>query len=126
MAELLLLGLLFHFIGDYIMQNDWMAQNKTKSFLPAFIHATIYSLPFLFVASLPFWTVIYSTHFFIDRYRLAQYWIRLVNWNWDWTVNNYGYSKETPPWLSTWLMIIVDNTWHIIINSTMIYLSYNI
>ena len=123
MLEYILLGVLFHFIGDYLTQNNWMAQNKTKSFLPAFIHATIYSLPFLFIVTLPFWSVIYVTHFFIDRYRLAQYWIRLVNWNWDMSVNNYGFSKETPAWLSTWLMIIIDNLWHIIINTAVIYLS---
>jgi hypothetical protein len=33
----LISGFVFHFIGDYLLQNDYMAQNKTKSFVPAFI-----------------------------------------------------------------------------------------
>jgi hypothetical protein len=43
----------------------------------------------------------------------------------------YGISKtetqffeapDAPPWLKTWLIIIVDNTWHLTINSTVILL----
>lgn len=75
----LILGFIFHLLGDYIFQNDWMANNKTKRFFPAFLHATIYSLPFLLITSFEFWLIIYITHFLIDRYRLAVYWIRLVN-----------------------------------------------
>lgn len=26
----LILGLLLHFAGDYLLQNDWMAKNKTR------------------------------------------------------------------------------------------------
>ena len=30
MAEKLIYGFLFHIVGDYIIQNDWMANQKTK------------------------------------------------------------------------------------------------
>lgn len=116
-------GLILHFLGDYIFQDNWMATKKTSSFFPAFIHAIVYSLPFMFLLSFhPLSLVIPITHFFIDRYRLAVYWIKLVNNNWD--SSNLGYSEETPVWLSTWLMIIIDNTFHIIINSVTITLYY--
>lgn len=63
-----------HAIGDYILQSDWMASEKTKRWLPAFCHALIYSLGFLlFRPSLRAWLVIFGTHYFIDRYRLARY-----------------------------------------------------
>lgn len=75
--------LLAHLWGDYILQSDWMAQNKTKGDLPALIHAFVYSLlfipltwhhgPFCFLA-------IMWTHFFIDRYRLARYVVWAKNW----------------------------------------------
>lgn len=70
--------LILHLIGDYLTQSDWMAINKTKSFLPAAIHALIYSLPFFLLTGLGgrgflAWLVILNTHFFIDRYRLARY-----------------------------------------------------
>lgn len=134
----LILGFLFHLMGDYIFQNDWMANEKTKHFLPAFIHATIYSLPFLMVVNWRFWLIIYITHFFIDRYRLAVYWIRLVNIkdygrnyndyyvsSWRFNDNkNFGYGKDKPVFISLWLMIIIDNSWHLVINSASIILSY--
>ena len=119
----LILGILFHFIGDYVTQNNWMANEKTKRFFPAYIHALVYSLPFLFLVDNSwYWSVIFLTHYFIDRYRLAQYWIKLVNW--DWKSKNWGFREQTPIWLSTWLMIIVDNIFHILINTLMIILYF--
>lgn len=117
----LFIGLLLHFVGDYLLQTTWMATEKTKKHLPALVHASVYSLPFLFIADFKFWLIIWITHFFIDRYRLAIYWIKLINRNPD--SNNYGYDENTPVWLSTWLLFITDNTWHILINSVCIYLS---
>lgn len=66
--------IIIHAIGDYILQSDWMANEKTKQHLAALCHALVYSLPFwLFRPSLAAWLVILVTHFFIDRYRLARY-----------------------------------------------------
>ena len=117
----LILGFIFHLLGDYLFQNHWMAINKTKDFIPALIHAFVYSLLFLFIVNPKIWTIIFVTHFFIDRYRLATYWIKLVNWNWKST--NFGYTTDVPIWLSMWLLIIVDNVIHILINSVCIYLN---
>jgi Protein of unknown function (DUF3307) len=80
-----MLQLLAHLWGDYLLQSDWMAQNKTKRFGPAAFHAFVYALPFLPLAwsardpSLC-WFVIISTHFVIDRYRLARYLVWAKNW----------------------------------------------
>lgn len=115
-------GIIFHLVGDYLFQNDWMALNKTKSDLAAFIHAALYSALFLLISNPYLWLVIIGTHFLIDRYRLAVYWIKLVNWNWDST--NFGYGADKPAWMSVWLMIIIDNVIHLVINSVCIYLSY--
>lgn len=86
----------------------------------ALAHAGIYSMPFFLLAPSFWWLLIFGTHFFIDRYRLAQHWICLVNWKWD--GDNFGFSEDKPKWMSVWLLIIVDNTFHIIFNSTAIYL----
>jgi hypothetical protein len=73
--------LLAHAIGDYILQSDWMAQNKTKANLPAYVHAMTYSLLFLvFRPSIFAFLAIFWTHFFIDRYRLARYVVWAKNW----------------------------------------------
>jgi hypothetical protein len=66
--------LLAHAIGDYVLQSDWMANEKTKKSVAAFAHALVYSLCFVvFRPSYGAFTVILATHFIIDRWRLARY-----------------------------------------------------
>ncbi len=110
---------LFHLIGDYITQNNWMANTKTKNswmgYLACLIHCILYTIPFLLITTNPTQVgLIFGTHFIIDKYRLSVYWIKFVNCSWKST--NYGYMDSTPVWMSTWLMIIVDNVIHICIN----------
>jgi hypothetical protein len=108
--------ILLHLLGDYITQNHWMSvykvQNNIKGYFAAFLHALIYSLPFLFIGSYKAVFLIFITHFLIDKFRLAVYLIRLKNWTW--TEN--GFPEHTPAYLATWLTIIIDNIMHIIIN----------
>lgn len=108
--------ILAHLWGDYLFQNNWMAQNKVKAWFPAFIHALTYSLLFLpLVPSVWAWLVIFGTHMVIDRFRLATYFISWYNRTPDRKVNA-GFNPETPVWLATWLSIIIDNTLHLTIN----------
>lgn len=111
-----MLQLLFHAWGDYLFQSDWMARNKTsstkKGYLSALIHSIVYALPFFFIASPYAVLVIWSTHFILDKYRLATHFMKLKNM----TFNETGFKKDTPIELSTWLLIIVDNIIHISIN----------
>lgn len=99
-----------------------MATNKTKRTWPAIVHAFVYSLPFLLLhISVVAWFVIFSTHALIDRYRLARYLVFAKNWLNDpkirWVdCDKTGYPNASPPWLSVWLLIIADNTCHLIIN----------
>lgn len=66
--------LVAHAIGDYVLQSDWMANEKTKHSFAAACHALSYGLPFvLFRPSLTAFTVIVATHFIIDRWRLARF-----------------------------------------------------
>lgn len=113
--------LLCHAIGDYILQSDWMANNKTSRFWPAFLHAWVYSLGFIFFGpSIPAWLVIFGTHFLIDRYRLARYVVWAKNWlgpNRPWSeCVGTGYPADRQAWLAVWLLIIADNILHVAIN----------
>lgn len=114
--------LLLHLFGDYILQTNWMAQNKTKNMLPAMIHALVYTIPFICLTqSVVALFIIFYTHAYIDHYRLARYVIFAKNWINDRTLcwkdcSDTGYSKAMPIWLSTWLLIITDNTCHLLIN----------
>jgi hypothetical protein len=66
-------------VGDYIIQSDWMASEKTKKNAAALAHVFTYALPFLFLTtSWKALAFIIGTHFIIDRWRLARYvcWVK--------------------------------------------------
>jgi hypothetical protein len=138
------LQLWLHVLGDYVTQSHWMAVNKTSRMSVALLHATVYSLPFALMLR-PSWqayTVMCLTHAVIDRYRLVKYVIFLKNallspwfagdlfWS-DFYINDVelgtrhtvkgcsatGFPADTPPFLSCWLNVIVDNWMHITINA---------
>lgn len=116
--------LVLHALGDYVLQSDWMATTKTTKSIAALAHVVTYTLPFLLVTRSPAaLAVILVTHFVIDRWRLARYACWLKNWlgpagsNFPWSeCVGTGYHKDRPPWMSVWLMIIADNTAHVICN----------
>lgn len=113
-----------HMIGDYILQSDWMANEKTKRALPAAIHAAVYTSCFLpLTRSGLALGVISGTHFLIDRFRLARYVVFAKNFIaprslWPIWANcvGTGYPSEWPAWLAVWLLIIADNICHMLIN----------
>jgi len=118
---------LVHLIGDYVLQSDWMAREKTKSDLAAAVHAAVYTLPFLFLTTNPTTlALICASHFVIDRWSLARYvvWLRnLISpcppaWA---DCQGSGSPAEVPPWLATWLLVAVDNTMHLIINASLLW-----
>lgn len=110
-----------HLVGDYLTQSHWMATCKTKRWLPAAIHAFVYSLSFLLITrSIGALSVIAGTHYLIDRYRLARFVVWIKNGAHG-PITATGYSDDVPPWLAVWLLIIADNTLHIIINGLAIW-----
>lgn len=129
--------ILAHLLGDYVFQNNWMANQKTSRWGPALIHGAIHSLIYyalaVWVAPLetPLWQIILgvlvigATHAVIDRYRLVKQAIWGINqaaprssrYTWAEAKANAGYEEKTPVWMKTWLMIIFDNTVHLTINA---------
>ena len=118
--------LVAHAVGDYILQSDWMAQEKTKHSLAALCHIGVYLIPFLLLTRSPLALVaIASSHFVIDRWRLARYVVWTKNWmgtNKPWAeCTATGYPPDRPAWLTTWLLIIVDNILHVTCNGLALY-----
>lgn len=122
--------LLAHLVGDYLIQSHWAAAEKTSKWLPAIIHGVTYGIPYLFVTQSPVaLSIIVLTHIVIDRYRLVRYIIWLKNFiaprshwrTWD-ECKATGYPPEVPAWLAVWLMIIADNTLHLLINTGAIWI----
>lgn len=128
--------LVAHAVGDYILQSDWMADNKTKQHLAAAVHAVTYTLPFLFITQhLMALAIICCTHFLIDRYRLARFIVWFKNgpleladaaftnghgWRWK-TITATGYPDSKPAFLAVWLLIIADNILHVTCNALAIW-----
>ena len=114
--------LLTHLVGDYILQSHDMALNKTKSNWWALYHGITYTSPFIFLTNdIVKLLIILITHCLIDRFRLAVYLVQLKNYllgTFDKSIfsTSNGYPESTPIWLSTWLVIIADNTLHLVIN----------
>lgn len=117
--------LLAHLTGDYLIQSDWMALEKTQRWGPAVAHAVSYSVPFLALTRSP-WrlSVIAGSHAVIDRYRLAKRLCWAKNqvapaaYRYAWSEGSKtGYRDDRPDWMTVWLMIIADNSVHLLINS---------
>ena len=126
-----MLQLILHGIGDYFVQNDWMALNKKKKGwqgeLACQIHCITYSLPFTFIGSWYAVLVIYITHYAIDRTNIIAYALAIKNGVKKGTgvvnssllpydISNFGFGKERPMFITIWLYIITDNLCHIICN----------
>lgn len=134
LALLLVLGLIAHGVGDYVLQSDWMATQKTARWWPAVAHGTVYALPFAMLVRSPsawVWAAgllaIGGSHAVLDRYRVARYviWARNLGspnsrpWS---ECSETGFPPEMPKWMAFWLMVIVDNIIHVLISSTVIIL----
>lgn len=129
---MLTLGILVaHLVGDYILQNGWMARRKLDSLLIALFHGFIQGVLLelvvvilrpetTFRVAITIFLVTAVTHGIIDRYRLIKPIIWAMNqigdsYSWREGKRNNGHPMNTPAWMSTWLMIIADNTLHLVI-----------
>ena len=119
--------LVAHAVGDYLLQSEWMAREKTKRSLPALVHSASYLLPFLLITQSP-WAlaVIFGTHFVIDRWHLARHVAWLKNRPWPGSASwpeatSTGFHPSTPNWQAGWLVVIIDNLLHILINGFAIH-----
>ena len=119
-----MLQLILHAIGDYLVQNDWMALNKKKpgfkGNIACLVHVFSYGLPFLFIGSTPAVMWIIFTHYLIDRYHIVESFLAFRNNVKDsfgkYDTSNFGFSPDRPTFISVWLYIFVDNIFHIICN----------
>jgi hypothetical protein len=97
--------LVSHLVGDFLLQNDWMAMNKKKRAVPLTIHCLVYTsciwligglggLPLLFV---------FLSHLLIDGSNVISMWMNLVG--------QRGFKDNLAPWS----VIVVDQVWHLLI-----------
>lgn len=94
-----------HLVGDYLVQNDWMALNKKLSTLHCLVHVTLYTLSIWAFTHWPLWAIgiVFVTHFIQDRTTIINKWMLLV-----------GQARFAQPPMAPWSVIVVDNVWHLV------------
>ena len=101
--------LIAHLIGDYLIQNDWMALNKKKSNWACLVHAITYIIPFCFF--LNWWQILLIAfqHYIQDRTNFIA-----------WFMDIKG-SKSFRENMSPWSIILTDNIIHLVFIYLLLY-----
>lgn len=106
-ASVLTSLLVAHFVGDYLLQNDKIAQTKTSSTPWCVVHVALYTLACvaLTLGQMPWWAYVSIAvpHFFIDRFRFARTQMRWA-----------GQESFATGVFSPWSIIVVDNVDHLL------------
>lgn len=119
--------LVAHLVGDFILQTDWMAREKSRNSFACLVHVVVYSLPFLLLTQEPLTLLaIAGTHFMIDRWRLPRFliWARNLPFPGHHPFSECkrtGFHEDMPEDLARLLYIIIDSICHILINGAAIY-----
>lgn len=86
MLELFVNAWLGHFVGDYLLQNQWMALGKSfpgmRGHIACTVHVTLYTLAIALFTQLwnpMFLAAVFIPHWLIDRWGLAWYLINARN-----------------------------------------------
>ncbi len=91
-----------HLIGDYLLQNDWMAENKKKNNLICLVHVITYMIPFIFTELN--WIqllLIAAQHYLQDRTEFVAWFCRISRKFQNNSNQTFGY-------------VMVDNVFHIL------------
>jgi len=113
MENALTLAIIGHLVGDYLLQNDWMALNKKKDSAPCLVHCFIWTASVMLFSgwneitssrAVIILAVLFTTHFIQDRTQIIKFWMTRIN----------SQPKFAEPPMAPWSIIVVDNVWHIV------------
>lgn len=116
MADLFILALLGHLVGDYLLQTKRMALGKSEPGLRGMEICSEHVVLYTAAVCVFLWTVnpvvvaaVYIPHWVIDRWSLATHWLRLIR----------GRTFETAKgeWdvaFTALVYAVVDNTFHLL------------
>ncbi len=71
-----------HIAGDYFFQNKEMALKKSSNSAICTVHCSIYTLWMWMITqnhSLKWLAFIFITHFIVDRWSLAEHWLKFID-----------------------------------------------
>lgn len=123
-----------HLVGDYLLQNDWLAREKKNCFVACMMHCNLWALSvcvfagwFSHSTAMPILVVL---HFLQDRWNFVPWWMRLIG-QWDFMRSDKievtrrchadapvpfeeVVSIDLKPGFGPWSIIVVDNVFHIV------------
>lgn len=109
--------LLGHLVGDYLLQNTWMAMNKANKWIPLLTHCVLYTLSLVaamvvggFSLSYLAIAVIFVSHVFLDKRTFVLWWVRII--------------MEVHKPEGNWLTIVVDQVFHLLVIGAIIHILY--
>lgn len=98
--------LLGHLVGDYVVQDDYMANNKRRSTAVCLLHCLAYTMAVWLFAWwwLPLWALplCLLAHYPVDRYPLVAQWM--------YALGQSTFFEKLGPWSG----IVVDNIYHLV------------
>lgn len=102
----LTLAIVGHLVGDYLLQNDWMALEKKRSSFRCAVHCVLWTLAVCaFAGWWQPWVVValFAAHFAQDRTTVINWWMDAI-----------GQRAFRIGPCAPWSAIVVDNVWHIV------------
>jgi hypothetical protein len=128
--------LLGHLVGDYLLQNNWMAFNKSRynkiGWLTAVVHCLLYTFAVcLFMWKFaPLWIVaVFLSHFLIDKFGVAEWYLVHIKGR---SLMKYIHAYKNKPKITHFDIIqggfaavvytAVDNTMHLVL----MYIAYQL
>jgi len=92
-----------HLIGDFLLQNKWMSENKEKKLPPLLIHSAVYTAAVFSLSlaeggiSVLSALLIFIAHIILDKRRFVRWWCKNIT---------KSYPQAT-------LAVMTDQAWHI-------------
>lgn len=103
-----------HLVGDFLFQTRWMAEKKASQWDALLLHTLIYTLVIAIFAKplggLNWFSlfIIFLAHVILDRRSFTRFWLKNVNKSDD----------------MFWLVIVHDQTWHLLVLAIVVFLQY--
>jgi hypothetical protein len=114
--------LLGHLVGDYLLQNDWMAKNKADNNLEgwcaAFIHCILYTLAvclFMWNFQLIWIAVVFLSHFPIDKFAFGKWYLKHIKGMEMDDYRAYLSYGELHAGFTAVIYTVTDNTMHLVL-----------
>lgn len=128
--------LLGHLVGDYLLQNNYMALNKGRNDLigwfACLLHCTLYTLAITTIMWNFDWEwvlIVFISHFPIDKFSLASYYLKFIKdidlydyLHKDKSYNNTNKGDIIQGGFTTIVYVLTDNTLHLLL----MWIGYNL